>query len=59
MKVESIAECSPWSILQYFGHALSKIRSRKPILVFFFSGPLRKVLMYDIIELNLEKVSVA
>ena len=22
MKVKSIAECSPWSILQYFGHAL-------------------------------------
>ena len=23
MKVESIAECSPWSILQYFKRALS------------------------------------
>ena len=27
MKVESIAECSPWSILQYFGPALSDNRS--------------------------------
>ena len=26
MKVESIAECSPWSILQYFGPALSDNR---------------------------------
>ena len=23
MKVKSIAECSPWNILQYFWHALS------------------------------------
>ena len=27
MKVESIAECSPWSILQYFWPALSDIWS--------------------------------
>ena len=27
MKVESIAECSPWSILQYFRPALSDNRS--------------------------------
>ena len=42
MKVESIAECSPWSILQYFWPALSDNRSWKPILVFFLSGRLRQ-----------------
>ena len=46
MKVESIAECSPWSILQYFWPALSNSRSWKPILVFFSSGHLRQVLLY-------------
>ena len=46
MKVESIAECSPWSILQYFWHALSDKRSWKPFFVFFFSGRLRQVLLY-------------
>ena len=46
MKVESIAECSPWSILQYFWPALSDNWPWKPILVFFFSGPIRQVLLY-------------
>ena len=45
MKVESIAECSPWSILQYFWPALSNNRNWKPILVFFLSGRLRQVLL--------------
>ena len=45
MKVESIAECSPWSILQYFWPALSNNLSWKPILVFFLSGRLRQVLL--------------
>ena len=31
MKVKSIAECSPWSILQYFWPALSDNSSWKPI----------------------------
>ena len=35
MKVESIAESSPPSILQYFWPALSDSWSWKPILVFF------------------------
>ena len=34
MKVESIAECFPWSILQYIWSALSDDLSWKPILVF-------------------------
>ena len=46
MKVKSIAECSPWCILQYFWPALSHNRSWKPIFVFFLSGRLRQVLLY-------------
>ena len=46
MKVENIAECSPWSTLQYFWPALSDDRSWKQILVFFLSGRLRQVLLY-------------
>ena len=34
MKVESIVECSPWSILQYFWPALSDTWSWEPIFVF-------------------------
>ena len=41
MKVERIAECSPWSILQYFQPALSDNWSS------FLSGLLRKVLLYN------------
>ena len=46
MNVESIAECSPWSILQYFWHALSDNQSWKTFFVFFLSGCLRQVLQY-------------
>ena len=46
MKVERFAECSPWSILQYFWPALSDNGSWKPILVFILSGRLRQVLLY-------------
>ena len=46
MKVESIAECSKESILQYFWPALSENRHWKPILVFFLSGRLRQGLLY-------------
>ena len=46
MKVESIAECSSWSILQYFWPELIDNRSWKPVLVFFLSGRLRQVLLY-------------
>ena len=41
MKVESFAECSPWSILQYFWPALSDNGFWKPILVFILSVLLR------------------
>ena len=45
MKVESITECSPWSILQYFWPALSNDRSWKPIFG-LFEWPLTQVLLY-------------
>ena len=51
MKVESIAECLSWSILQYFWPALSEKRSWKTIFGLFLSGCLRQVLM------NLNKCS--
>ena len=46
MKVRSIAECSPWSILQYFQPALSNNWSWKPIFGLFESGHFRQVLLY-------------
>ena len=46
MTVKSIAECSPWSILQYFWPALSDNWYWKPSLVFFLSCRLRQVLLY-------------
>ena len=45
MKVESIAECSPWSILQYFWPALCDNWSWKPIFGLFESGRFRQVLL--------------
>ena len=47
MKVESIAECSPWSILQYFGPVLCDNWSRKPSFGLFESGCFRQVLLYN------------
>ena len=41
MKVKSIAECSPWSILQYFWTALNDNWSS------FLSGRLRQILLYN------------
>ena len=46
MKVESIAECSLWSILQYLWPALSDNRSWKPIFGIFESGRFTQVLLY-------------
>ena len=51
MKVESIAECSPWSILQFFWPALSDIWSWKPIFGLLESGRFTQVLLYYI-EVN-------
>ena len=41
MKVESIAECFPWSILQYFWPALSDNRQWKPIFGIHFEWMLK------------------
>ena len=46
MKVESITECSPWSILQYFWPAFSDNWSWKPIFGLFESGRSTQVLLY-------------
>ena len=58
MKVESTAECSLWSILQYFWPALCDNRSWKPILI-FLSGRLRQVLLYIQVILTKRTCSVA
>ena len=47
MKVESIAECSLWSILQYFWPALSDNRSWKPFLVFLTVAVLHRFYCFD------------
>ena len=44
MKVESIAECSPWSILQYFDLHCDNW-SWKPSFGLFESGHFRQVLL--------------
>ena len=46
MKVESIAECSNGSILQYFWPSLNDNQSWKPIFGLFESGHFRQVLLY-------------
>ena len=46
MQVKSIAECSPWSILQYFWPALSDSWSLNPIFGLFESGRFYQVLLY-------------
>ena len=51
MKVESIAECSPWSILQYFWTALSDNWSWKPIFRLFESGRFTQVWLYSVFVL--------
>ena len=45
MKVESIAECSPWSILQYLWPALRDTWSWKPILGLSEGGRFTQVLL--------------
>ena len=47
MKLKSIAECSPWSILQYFWPALNDNWSWKPIFGLFEGGHFRQVLIYE------------
>ena len=53
MKVESIAECSKRSILQYLWPALSNNLSWKPFFGLFESGRFTQVLLY----MQLPKIS--
>ena len=46
MEVKSIAECSLWSILQYFWPPLSNNWSLKTIFGLFESGCFTQVLLY-------------
>ena len=46
MQVKSIAECSPWSILQYFGPPLSYHLSLRPLFCLFLSGRFTQVLLH-------------
>ena len=55
MKVESIAECSHWSILQHLRPALSDIWSWKQVLGTFESGCFRQVLLYIYVYMYLRK----
>ena len=53
MKVESIGECSPWSILQYFWPVLSDGGIGNQFFLSFLSGHFRQVLLYfNISELD-------
>ena len=47
MQGKSIAECPPWSILQYFCPALSDNWSWKPIYGLFESGRFTQVFLYS------------
>ena len=53
--VKSIAECSPWSILQYFWHALSDNWFWNPIFSLFGSGRFTQVLLYCQISFTINK----
>ena len=57
MKVESIAECSLWSILQYFWPALSDKLVLKNIFWYFWEWRFRQVLLYKPCWLTLVKKS--
>ena len=46
MKFESIAECSPWSILQYFRPSLSYQLLLSSLFCLFLSGSFTQVLLY-------------
>ena len=54
MKVESIAECSSWSILQYFWPAISDNWSWKLIICLFESDHFTQVLLYLKIQFHVK-----
>ena len=53
MQVKSIAECSLWSILQYFRASLIYQLSLRPMFCLFFEWPFTQVLLYTHAHLNL------
>ena len=53
MQVKSIAECSKWSILQYFRPSLSYHLSLRSFFCLFLSGRFTQVLLYSISTINL------
>ena len=55
MKVQSIAECSLWSILQYFWPALGDNGYRKPILVLFWMAAQDRVYCMGLMECGMGK----
>ena len=46
MKVENIAECSPWSILQYFDLHYMIIKLENHFLVFFRVAVLHRITVF-------------
>ena len=54
MQVKSIAECSHWSILQYFRPSLSYHFSLRFLFCLFLIGRFRQVLLYSHGVLNLK-----
>ena len=52
MEVESTAECSPWSILQYFWPAFSDYQYWRSSFGVLLSGRLRQVLLYKYYDTN-------
>ena len=47
MQVKSIAECSKWSILQYFSPSLTFYLPLRSLFCLFLSGHLSEVLLYN------------
>ena len=54
LKVKSIAECFPWSILQYFWPVLSDHLSWEPIFCLFESGHFTQVLLYNALAIVMQ-----
>ena len=52
MQVQSIAECSHWSILQYLWPSLSYHLSLRYLFCLFLSGRLRQVLLFILVLLS-------
>ena len=58
MQVKSIAECSKWSILQYFRPSLSYHLPLRALFCLFLSGRLRQVLLYMYSSISTRKQSL-